>query len=255
VEYSDYKTNALLGHFRELLIPDRPNVFSNVSRKEWHKDIKYCVQHRYVYCHECREWVKKAKYKYRSIQGVVCHWNEKCTQCQTIGYNKRIDRGLCHVIFNGQVVIPNQAIRSPTSSPIPFDMDYSVVPELDIPKHIEEVTSEGIEHQQYRSSHTDESKLIRNYGYGTPATHNLEDWIHLVWTPRWCYPCNGLDIKPKCRELHPYSFTLEESPQPVGTNFVDMTTTVTSTYIDENTWSVLSELESIDGDDPTQIVK
>ena len=105
------------------------------------------------------------------------------------------------------------------------------------------------------SSYNDESKSIRNYGYGTPATHNPEDWTHLVWTPRWCYPCNGLNIEPKCRELHPYSFTLEESPQPVGANFANMTSTVTSTYVDKDTWSVLSELESIEGDDPTQIVK
>jgi hypothetical protein len=72
------------------------------------------------------------------MQGVGCHWNKKCTQCPTIGYNKRIDR-LCHVIFNAQVVIPNEAIRSSTSSPIPFDINYTMVPELDIPKHTEEV--------------------------------------------------------------------------------------------------------------------
>jgi hypothetical protein len=57
------EANAPLGYFRELLIPDRLTVYSNMSRKEWHRDIKYCVQHRYVYCHECRELVKKAKYK------------------------------------------------------------------------------------------------------------------------------------------------------------------------------------------------
>jgi hypothetical protein len=34
-----------------------------------------------------------------------------------------------------------------------------------------------------------------------------------------------------------------------------MTTTVTSTYVDKDTWSVLLELESIEGDDPTQIDK
>jgi hypothetical protein len=34
-----------------------------------------------------------------------------------------------------------------------------------------------------------------------------------------------------------------------------MTSTATSTYVDENTRSVLSEIEFIDGDDPTQIVK
>ena len=34
-----------------------------------------------------------------------------------------------------------------------------------------------------------------------------------------------------------------------------MTATAKSTYVDEDTWSVLSEIESIDGDDPTQIVK
>ena len=55
--------------------------------------------------------------------------------------------------------------------------------------------------------------------------------------------------------LHPYSLTLEESPQPVGANFLNMTTTAKSTYVDEDTWSVLSEIESIDGDDPMQLVK
>ena len=34
-----------------------------------------------------------------------------------------------------------------------------------------------------------------------------------------------------------------------------MTSTAKSTYVDEDAWSVLSEIESIDGDDPTQIVK
>ena len=34
-----------------------------------------------------------------------------------------------------------------------------------------------------------------------------------------------------------------------------MTATAKSTYVDEDTWSVLSEIESIDDDDPTQIVK
>ena len=62
-------------------------------------------------------------------------------------------------------------------------------------------------------------------------------------------------ILKRCRELHPYSLTLEASPQPVGANFVNMTATAKSTYVDEDTWSVLSEIESIDGDDPTQIVK
>jgi hypothetical protein len=94
---------------------------------------------------------------------------------QTIGYNKRIDRGLCHVISNGQVVIPNEAIRSPTLSPIPFDVDCTMVPELDISKHIKGVTSKKMEHQQNLSSYNDESKSIRNYGYGTPATHNPEN--------------------------------------------------------------------------------
>ena len=34
-----------------------------------------------------------------------------------------------------------------------------------------------------------------------------------------------------------------------------MTATAKSTYVDEDTWSVLPEIESKDGDDPTQIVK
>ena len=117
----------------------------------------------------------RAKYSKRSIQGVRCHWNKKCPPCQTTGYNKRVYRGLCHVISNGQVIIPNEAIRSPTSSPIPFDMDSTVVPELDIFKQIGGVTSEEMEYQQYLSSHTDERKSIRNYGYGTPANHNSKE--------------------------------------------------------------------------------
>ena len=68
-------------------------------------------------------------------------------------------------------------------------MDYSVVPELIIPKQIEGVTSDEMEYQQSLNSHTDDVKDVRNYGYGTPANHNPEDWTHLVWTPRWCYQC------------------------------------------------------------------
>ena len=188
-------------------MPDKPTENNNINRKVWLDDNKYCLQHRYVYCHECREWVTRAKYSKRSIQGAGCHRNKKCPLCQTTGYNKRVDRGLCHVISNGQVVKPNKAIRSPTSSPIPFDMDYSMVPELDIPKRIEGVTSEKMEYQQYLSFHTDENKNVRNYGYGTLANHNPEDWTHLVWTPRWCYQCNGINIEEKCRELHPYTRT------------------------------------------------
>ena len=76
----------------------------------------------------------------------------------------------CYVIWNGQ-------------APIPFDMDYSVVPELDIPKHIEGVTSEEMEHQQFLSSYTDDIKDVRDYGYGTPANHNPKDWKHLARMP------------------------------------------------------------------------
>ena len=82
------KANAPLGNFRELLIPDRPNDDSSISRNEWLQDIKYCLQHRYVYCHQCKEWVTRAKHSKRSIQGAGCHWNKKCKLCQTVGYNK-----------------------------------------------------------------------------------------------------------------------------------------------------------------------
>ena len=54
-------------------------------------------------------------------------------------------------------------------------MDYSVVPELDIPTPIEGVTSEEIEHQQYLNSYTDDIKDVRDYGYGNPANHNPEE--------------------------------------------------------------------------------
>jgi len=43
-------------------------------------------------------------------------------------------------------------------------MDYSVVPELDIPKPIEGVTSEEMEHQQYLSSYNNDVKDIRYSG-------------------------------------------------------------------------------------------
>ena len=66
------EARAPLGKFRELLIPDRPNDNSERSRKDWLKDIKYCLQHRYVYCHQCKQWVTKAQYKSRNIQGD--HW-------------------------------------------------------------------------------------------------------------------------------------------------------------------------------------
>jgi hypothetical protein len=105
------EARAPLGKFRELLIPDRPNDNSERSRKDWLKDIKYCLQHRYVYCHQCKQWVTKAQYKSRNIQGVGCHWKKKCPLCQQMRYNKRVDKGLCHVIFNGQVVIPNEPMR------------------------------------------------------------------------------------------------------------------------------------------------
>ena len=49
------EANAPLGHFRELLIPDRPNDNSIISRREWLQDIKYCLQHRDVNCHQCKE--------------------------------------------------------------------------------------------------------------------------------------------------------------------------------------------------------
>ena len=114
-------------------------------------------------------------------------------------------------------------------------MDYSVVPELNIPKPIERVTSEEMEHQQYLSSYNDDVKDVRDYGYGTPANHNPEEWNDLASKPRWCHQCNGINIEDRCRELHPYSLTLEASPQPVGANFVNMTTTATSTYVDKDT--------------------
>ena len=34
-----------------------------------------------------------------------------------------------------------------------------------------------------------------------------------------------------------------------------MTSTDTSTFVDPDTWSVMSEIESVDGEDPAQIVK
>jgi hypothetical protein len=37
------EANASLGYYRELLIPDRPNDNSDISRKEWLDDIKYCL--------------------------------------------------------------------------------------------------------------------------------------------------------------------------------------------------------------------
>ena len=116
-----------------------------------------------------------------------------------------------------------------------------------------------MEYQQYLDSHTDDVKDVRDYGYSTPANHNPENWGHLLCKPRWCYQCNGINVEPECRLLHPYSLTLEESPQPVGANLANVTTisgeTVKSTYTDEDTWSILSEIESIDSADPTQIVK
>jgi hypothetical protein len=133
-------------------------------------------------------------------------------------------------------------------------MDCSVVPELDISKPVEGVTLEEMEHQQYLSSYNDDINDVRDYGYGTTANHNPEEWNDLASKPRWCYQCNGVNIEDRCRELHLYSLTLEASAQPVEANFVNMTSTATSTYVDQDTWSVLSEIESIGGDEPTQIV-
>ena len=121
-----------MGKLREYLIPNRPDDDNEISRKERLKDIKYCLQRRYVYCHQCKRWVTRAKYAKRSIKRVGCHWNKKCLLCQQTTYHRIVDKGRCHVISNGQFIIPNEAIKSPTSSPIPFDMDFNVVPELEV---------------------------------------------------------------------------------------------------------------------------
>ena len=45
------EARAPLGKFREYLIPDKPDNNSEINRKKWLKDIKYCLQNRFVYCH------------------------------------------------------------------------------------------------------------------------------------------------------------------------------------------------------------
>ena len=58
-----------------------------------------------------------------------------------------------------------------------------------------------------------------------------------------------------CRTAHPYTFTIEESPQLVGANLMNLTSTEPSTFVNEDTWSVESECPSGTGEDPTEEVR
>jgi hypothetical protein len=95
--------NALLGHYHEELIPPTPVVNSLVNREDWLSDIKYCLKQEYVWCHQCKEWVQKKFYNHRGREGAGCHWWKKCRLWATYGYNKRVDKDLCHVIVDAQV--------------------------------------------------------------------------------------------------------------------------------------------------------
>jgi hypothetical protein len=86
--------DAPLGKYREPLIPPYRVNDSWVNREEWLDDIKYCLKRGYVWCHQCKEWVRKKYHEHRGREGAGCHWRKKCPWCATYGYNKRIDKGL-----------------------------------------------------------------------------------------------------------------------------------------------------------------
>jgi hypothetical protein len=69
--------NAPLGKYRELLIPPYPVSDSWVNRDEWLNDIKYCLNIGRVWCHQCKEWVRRKYYKQRGRENVGCHWRKK----------------------------------------------------------------------------------------------------------------------------------------------------------------------------------
>ena len=138
------------------------------------------------------------------------------------------------------------------SSLVPSSIMPGALSTLSLPKPMDEMTSAEHEYQDYVSSHYDDHPSIKDYDYSKPTTHDADDWKHLKYKPRWCNHCNGINKENNCRKLHPYTFTIEESPQPVGANFMNITSTEPSTFVDEDTWSVESNCPSGTGDDPTK---
>jgi hypothetical protein len=132
-------------------------------------------------------------------------------------------------------------VGDPNSSPVPGSIMPGVVPTLSLPKPMEGMASVEHEYQDYVISHYDDHLSIKNFGYGKPTTHDADNWKHLKYKPRWCNHCNGINKESNCRKLHPYTFTIEESPQSVDTNFMNITSTEPSTFADEDTWSVESD--------------
>ena len=144
--------NAPLGRYREELIPPYPVVDSWVNREEWLSDIKYCLKQEYVYCHQCKEWVRKKYYKQRGSECAGCHWWKKCRLCAMYGYNKRVEKRLCHVIVDGKVKRLGEVTGNPNNLPALSRIMPGVVLALDLPKIQLGMTSAENEYQVYLSS-------------------------------------------------------------------------------------------------------
>ena len=96
------------GRHGESLISPKPRKNSNISRQEWKEDIKECLQNNYVWCHKCRDWVKREYFAKANKEGQGCHWLKKCPLCQQYCNNKLVDKQLCHKVVNGKVVVTNE---------------------------------------------------------------------------------------------------------------------------------------------------
>ena len=192
---------------------------------------------------------------HRGREGAGCHWRKKCVWCGTYDYNKLVDKGLCHVWVNGQCKRPGDVVGDPHSSPVPREIMREVVPTIAVPKPQLGMTSAEHEYQDYLSSHYDDHPSIIDYGYGKPTTHDAEEWKHLKYKPRWCTHCNGINVEVNCRTAHPYTFTIQESSQPVGANFMNLKSTEPTTFVNEDAWSIESECPSGMGEDPTEEVR
>jgi hypothetical protein len=102
------------GRHGEALIPERIVTYQDKSRKQISKNA---LQNNYVWCHKCREWVKRKYYAIADKEGQGCYWQKKCPLCQQYCNNKLVDSQLCHKVVNEKVVVANDQIQSATSSP------------------------------------------------------------------------------------------------------------------------------------------
>jgi hypothetical protein len=140
--------NAPLGKYRKPSIPSYPVNDSWVNRENWLDDINYCLKRGYVWCHQCTEWVRKKYCKHRGRKGAGCHWRKKCPWCTTYGYNKRIDKGSCHIWVNGQCKRLGDVVGDPHILPVPSSIMSGVISLLSIPKLQLGITSAEHEYQE-----------------------------------------------------------------------------------------------------------